>query len=477
MAIHELRASDPVPHKTSASIAVLAPQRERLAIVSTRNKLCGIAAYTKALERQLADLFEITVFDLDQYLLRGRHSRVRALGDRHIKEICREIAAFDVVSLQIEFGTLGDAPKDIERRFRWLVAAASRLSVTFHSLNRPPVFPAADFFRSIATFDWVKAIDIQTAFIHGNRLSGGIAKILRRAQRRKPTSVIVHNRRDSSDARYLHGFSRVLDHPLSFLSPSEAETILSLATRRKFPQLDPFPNDAKLIGVFGFLSDYKGFEVVIKALYHLPEDHHLLIFGGVHPSSIPKRTAIHPYVATLLEDAHVDATLYDDMHGASTIGLNLDIERHLADLFGKHPRDLSSRVHFMGALEDGDFLTGMAICDVVVLPYLEVGQSASGPISQAIELGCRVIASRTHTFLEFARYHPETIEFFDIGNHLELAERIAARRQYAAQRDCLRYTVETNKATYLAACTRPVERATRHRRRAGVARQSISQEN
>jgi glycosyltransferase involved in cell wall biosynthesis len=474
MAIHEFRASDPSPHKASASIAVLAPQRERLAIVSTRNKLCGIAAYTQVLERQLADLFDITVFDLDQYLLHSRHPRVRALGDRHIKEICREIARFDVVSLQVEFGTLGEATKDIERRFRWLVVAAPRLSVTFHSLNRPPIFPVIDFLRSIATFNWSTAIDIKTSFARGKRLSVGVAKILRRAQRRKAASVIVHNRRDSSDARHLHGFRRVFDHPLCFLSSNEADTVLSRATRRKFPQLDPIPNDIKLIGVFGFLSDYKGFEVVIRALYHLPEDHHLLIFGGVHPNNIPTRTAIHPYVASLLEDAHVDATLYDHMHGTPTIGLNLDIERHLADLFGKHPRDLSSRVHFMGALDDADFLTGMAICDVVVLPYLEVGQSASGPISQAIELGCRVIASRTHTFLEFARYHPETIEFFDIGNQLELAGRIAARRQYAAQRDRLRYTVETNKALYLAACTSPADKPMLARHRASVPRRSIT---
>ena len=60
----------------------------------------------------------------------------------------------------------------------------------------------------------------------------------------------------------------------------------------------------------------------------------------------------------------------------------------------------------------------MAICDAVVFPYLEVGQSSSGPISQALELGCRIIASRTHTFLQFGRYHQDMIEFFDIGNHL-----------------------------------------------------------
>jgi glycosyltransferase involved in cell wall biosynthesis len=457
MTIEEFRSGRSQPVATSARIAVLAPRRERLAIVSTRNKLCGIAAYTQALERQLADLFEVTVFDLDQYLLRARHPRVRVLGDKHIKDICRDIAGFDAVSLQIEFGILGERAKDIERRFHWLVAAAPRLSVTLHSLRRPPIFPLCNFLQSVATLKWRSAGDIVSAFLRDKRLSNGIAGILRRAQSRKPVSVIVHNRRDSSDARHLHGFTNVFDHPLAFLSSREAETILAQASRRKFVQLDPLPSDAKLIGVFGFLSEYKGFEIVVRALYHLPEDHHLLIFGGVHPNDISALAPVHPYVAALLKDAHVDATLYDQMRGMPTAGMNLDIERHFGDLFGKHPRDLSSRVHFMGALDDDDFLAGMAICDTVVLPYLEVGQSASGPISQAVELGRRVIASRTHTFLEFARYHPDTIEFFDIGNHLELAERIAARRQYASRRDRLRYTVETNKAVYLAANSAPAE--------------------
>ena len=84
-----------------------APRRERLAIVSTYDKLCGIAAYTRALERQLADIFDVTVFDLDQDLLRSRHPRVSRLGDRHIKEICAALADFDAVNLQLEYGMLG----------------------------------------------------------------------------------------------------------------------------------------------------------------------------------------------------------------------------------------------------------------------------------------------------------------------------------------------------------------------------------
>ena len=202
MAVPEFRA-DARGHEAPGSIAVLPPRRERLAIVSTRNVLCGIAAYTHALERQLAELFEVTVFDLDQYLLRGAHSRARALGDKHIKDICRAISGFDVVNLQLEYGTLGRSAKDICRRFAWLVAAAPRLSVSLHSLKRPSVFPIADFAKAVLAVRWRTARDIAAAFSHNRQLALNIPKQLRRAQRRKTVSVIAHNRRDRSDADHL----------------------------------------------------------------------------------------------------------------------------------------------------------------------------------------------------------------------------------------------------------------------------------
>ena len=68
------------------------PRRETLAIVSTSSKLCGIAAYTAALRRQLSEAFDVTVFDLNQYLLRSAHRRVRRFADPHVKEICRALA-------------------------------------------------------------------------------------------------------------------------------------------------------------------------------------------------------------------------------------------------------------------------------------------------------------------------------------------------------------------------------------------------
>jgi len=98
----------------------------------------------------------------------------------------------------------------------------------------------------------------------------------------------------------------------------------------------------------------------------------------------------------------------------------------------------------------------------------EVGQSASGLISQALELGCRIIASRTHTFLGFGEYHPNAIEFFDIGNYLELAERLREPRQFPGRPGLPEYNVETNKAVYLLANSalaqrRPAVRSFRNR--------------
>src|ERR1041384_8853759 len=72
--------------EVTAPVAGRAPRRERVAIVSTRSKLCGIAAYTAAVQRQLGEAFDVTVFDLNQYLLRKTHRRGGRLGDRHTKK-------------------------------------------------------------------------------------------------------------------------------------------------------------------------------------------------------------------------------------------------------------------------------------------------------------------------------------------------------------------------------------------------------
>ncbi len=428
--------------------------RPRLALISTYSELCGIASYTRSLERQLSDVFDVTVFDLNQYLLRSRHRRVRRFGDRHIRDICREISKFDSVNLQLEYGTLGRSSVDVHRRFGWIVRAATRLSVTFHTINPSADFDYREWTTEIFSFNFAKAIELRANYRRSHLLSVGIAKRLRRAQRLKPVSVIVHTRRDHVHMKYVHGMRNVYDHPLSFLSLTDSVEVRRAASRNRFSILDQAPNDCKLIGVFGFLGRYKGFETVVRALHHLPKEYHLLIFGGIHPNEIKPHQQIDPVLSSLFDAGFIDTSVAERGRtklGNGTPAVSIAIEGSMRDVLLEHPKDLSRRIHFLGATNDDDFLAGMAICDAVVFPYLEVGQSSSGPISQSLELGCRVIASRTHAFLQFGSYHQNMIEYFDIGNHLELAERILSRPQFDARARLLAYNTETNKAVYLAA--------------------------
>ena len=427
--------------------------RKRLALVSTYDELCGIAAYTRSLERQLADCFDVTVFDLDQYLLRSTHGRVKRFADKHIQDICREIRYFDAVNLQLEHGTLGRSCHDIHRRFSWLLRAAPRLSVTFHTIFQCEAFDFRGYLNEILRLNFAAAIAMRSEYNRKHRLSAGVASKLRRAQRFKPVNLIVHTRRDFAHMKYVHGLRNVHDHPLSFLSAAEAQHVRCSATRGQFAVLDAVPKESKLIGVFGFLGRYKGFETAVRALHHLPKNYHLVIFGGVHPNEIKPQQPIDPVVSALFDAGYVDTSVAERMRANSTAApvVSVAVDGSMRDLLIEHPKDLSDRIHFLGAQSDHDFLSAMAICDAVVFPYLEVGQSSSGPISQAIELGCRVIASRTHTFLQLRRYHPSTIEFFDIGNHLELAGRLLARPQYEPSERRTAFNVETNKAVYVAA--------------------------
>jgi glycosyltransferase involved in cell wall biosynthesis len=429
-------------------------RKERLAIVASGGKPCGIASYAAALTCQLADAFDVTLFSLDQYLMRNTHRRVRPRADREIHEIARAIAGFDAVNLQLEHGTLGGHGIDIYRRFCWIAAAAPRLSVTFHTLLKPVPTNLGGFGRALLTLDFATAGRIRRDFRRNRLLSVGIPRQLRQLQRHKHVSAVVHNRRDLYDAKYLYGLDNVFDHPLSFLNADEIDRVRADGAHHRFPIAERLPPDAVLVGVFGFLNEYKGFGTAIRALHHLPKNYHLLIFGGTHPNEIAARRPVHPYIASLFEDAFTDTSLYDRLRASGESirpGLVLNADRSLGELLGTHPRDLSTRIHFMGALGDADFLAGMTACDAVVFPYQEVGQSSSGPISQALELGCRILAARTHAFLGFGEYHKQAVEFFDIGNHLELADRLRAPRQFPGRTGLPEYNVETNKAVYLVA--------------------------
>jgi glycosyltransferase involved in cell wall biosynthesis len=421
--------------------------RPRIAIVSTYDELCGIAGYTRALERQLRPLMEVEVFDLDQYLLRSPHWRVQKLADEHIRDIARRLKHFDSVNLQLEHGTLGVTTTQIMRRFRRLTRAAPRLSVTFHTILDESAVPWPQVQQELLRFRPLRAARTVTGSMRATLLGRGIYRELARQQRWKTVRVITHTKRDMRLLRDVHRLREVHHHPLSFVAPQEAASIRAAATRDAFPMARRLPAGAKLIGTFGFLSPYKGFETAVQALRYLPEDHHLLVFGGIHPQAIARHAPLDPYINRLLTQGRIGQSVLDSLRDAGG-NTSLALDASARELLTHHPQDLHDRLHFMGVLDDAQFMSAMALCDAVVLPYLEVGQSSSGPIAMALEMGCRVIASRTRAFLQFARYHPNRVEFFDIGNFAELARRIEAGPPPMPSAP-LAYNAATNAALYL----------------------------
>lgn len=397
--------------------------KPRLMIVSTYNALCGIASYTRALEKQLSPIFDIEISDVDQSAMRAGDPDC---GDRQIRAICERMSSFDHVNLQYEPSIFGKNRHDIKRRVAMILETAPTLCVTMHTMMRPKNFPKFRFLSDAFRLKIGKARDHVADQLINRDLSTGIFTLFRERQKSRDLTLIAHTGSDAHYLRDAQGFRSVYDHPLSYFDRDDVNHIRATTSRASFPLLNDLQEDAVLVGVFGFIKPHKGFETVVKAMRLLPNNYYLLIFGGLHPQDRNALEPIHPYLRSLLDAGAPDPSdpLKQDC--------------------------VWPRMRFMGALADDDFARAMTICDSVVLPYQETGQSASGVISIAVEIGQRVIAARNSTFDEFARYHDRSLEFFDVGNFVELAGRLKCSTRLSTPSD-LTLNVESNRRLYVEA--------------------------
>ena len=65
-------------------------------------------------------------------------------------------------------------------------------------------------------------------------------------------------------------------------------------------------------------------------------------------------------------------------------------------------------------------------------------------------MGARIVCARNKAFLQYDRYNPGRLNFFDIGNYIELAQRVVSVLENPPPMLPQRYTVETNRAVYKA---------------------------
>jgi glycosyltransferase involved in cell wall biosynthesis len=114
------------------------------------------------------------------------------------------------------------------------------------------------------------------------------------------------------------------------------------------------------------MSRYKGYNIALEALRHLPSDHHLLILGGPHPMGS-------------------DSALEDVL---------IELSRRKA---------LRDRVHLTGFVPASRLAALRSSVDICVAPYLTTPRlSSSAALSWALASGRPVIASRIPAFEELA---------------------------------------------------------------------------
>jgi len=270
---------------------------------------------------------------------------------------------------------------------------------------------------------------------------------VRKLARHKNAWIKVHTKREKRIVEDFFDFHGVMDAPLAFLDAQERDRVLADLRPAALRERYNLPADAKVIGAFGYIANYKGFEDLIRALRLLPENWYLLVVGSQHPQSIKPWTSVDAYLAKLLLEVETPLARQFDLLPRDLRG-RLQIDADLGALQGIVPDgpSLTDRVRFVGNVDDDEFTFMLRNSDAVVLPYLEVGQSMSGVIALAIESGARLFCSNNLSFAEARRYYGDVFSRFDMGNYIEIAQRVKYdTADYSEQREKMfqKYSIST----------------------------------
>jgi glycosyltransferase involved in cell wall biosynthesis len=384
----------------------------KIAIVSSYQRDCGVAQYVEHLEPSLRHLLgdDLEILPLPVDLLRSPGATSRAMARRAMARILHRVSLADVVVVQFEPGLFGRTQDRIWSTLKPILAASRRVVLTYHSAPAPApaLQPSLDGLKAFATHRYR-----QQVFHRLFRLI--------RADQRKFAHIVQTGREKERLSLLGIDPARIHDMPLAFFSQEQKAALADPLHRA---QLDERLGTAgrTLLGVFGFLGGIKGTGVALKALNLLPPEVHLLIVGGIHPEAVRHGTSEQPALRDLI----------DQLAPACRSS-----ERPEADAAR---RALFERVHFTGSVDNRRFSKLMAACDAVLLPYEEIGQTSSGPAAQALDLQRPIYCSRTGAFRELGKYAAGALSYFEIGNYLELAQKIArndaarpARRQALAR--------------------------------------------
>lgn len=363
---------------------------KEVVIISSFSESCGNAYFTEILLKGLNDLgYNSKCLSLDLALTQSLEEKIRKKADLHVEELCKINRLAAGVNIQFEAGLYGTLPSDIFKRFKMLLSSNSNISVTLHS---PRLLSASsgirDAIRLLFQGKILSAIknymDLKKGMIH-YILNNKVVKEIVRLN----VPIIVHTNRAKEQIKTLYNYDNVYVHPLKFVKADFKSDYSKLAHLKNSYGL---ASQDKVVGMFGYISSYKGHTAALKAMTRLPNEYKLLIFGRVHPQSIKLGSENDSYMEFL--------------------NIYIDVNK------------LNDRVYFVGEVNTIDFIDYAAAVDCVWLPYLEVGQDGSGIASICCDVSDNILASTAFSFDELLKLIPyPAVRRFDIGNTIELAQK------------------------------------------------------
>jgi len=368
--------------------------RPRLAIVSSWSVDCGNASYTYALKKEFEKNYDVEVLGLDLFLLQRSEKKFCALARRHILEMADRLKGFDYVNLQFEAGLYGCDLDEIYDNVKMLMDAAPNLILTMHRLDVCEFSVVRELINLMKNRFSLKVVRERRSLSRAARLYEKIIKHAEKLSAQKSVWIMVHTKREHRIISQFFKFNNVVDAPLAFLDDLERIRVQNDVRPGELRRRYALPPDAQIIGAFGYISEYKGFEDLIQALKLMPDNWHLIIAGSQHPMSIEPYRPVDRYLKRLL------------------------------DLVSSPAAPVANRVRFVGNVDDDEFTFLLRNVDAVVLPYREVGQSMSGIVALAVESGARLFCSNNLSFAEVRRYYNDAFGRFDIGNYVEIAQKV-----------------------------------------------------
>lgn len=347
--------------------------KSKFGIVSSFDVLCGNATYSEAIAQGLDDQFEVDRIDIPEFLQ-------KKYAPSLLNSVIERLQRCEYVNIQIELGLYGPTPSAAARTLRALIKNCEKFSVTMHRIDEPPRSLVRQIYNLFKSGNLRHLASVCTSWLKDWLIARVYFSIVNEVVSRGG-KFIVHTNREKRRLTKINRNANVSVYPIVW--PNRGVESLNLQSK--------FLANQPIVGLFGFVSPYKNYEVVAEGLAKQPFN--ILIAGGTHPQS--------------------------PSYGQNSSDCSPSYIRKISNLFST--KRYSGRVFFVTSPPEAELIQLIQSVDIVCVPYLETGQSGSGICSLAIQYGRKVVFSDNACTRELVYFLNQVPRLFDVDSPLGLA--------------------------------------------------------